>query len=313
MPKRTILILFLAAQVIACSSMVIAPTDGSDRSDDVQTDVQTESNLRVQSDSSTILTFSQGIWNSTMFNFKQREVEVQQADPPKVVNKVFWAIFAMWFGCCGIDRCFMGQICLGVLKGCTFGGFMFWYWLDYWACFISCIIKAKDIQWVGYDVVFEKDTIDGAFIIAIVFVIPGQILHLAQAFMAFKQRQLQEEAQTQLTDAMFTTSDNEDDKGLDIPTRHQSLAYIPTELTKQLRKAGFVQEKPTIPELIAVFHRIDKNGDGQLDHDEIKEAMGAMGISDKTVDEMIKAVDTDGDGKISQKEFLVSMTQKDNK
>ena len=97
---------------------------------------------------------------------------------------------------------------------------------------------------------------------------------------------------------------------IDILVPHQSLAYIPTAFTKGLRKAGIVTEKPTVPELIAAFDRIDKDGDGQLDREEIKEAMAAMDINDDTVDEMIKAADTDGDGKISKNEFLISMTDK---
>jgi len=98
------------------------------------------------------------------------------------------------------------------------------------------------------------------------------------------------------------------DADLDVPRRHQSLAYIPSMFTKGLRKAGIVTEKPTIPELIAAFQKIDKDGDGQLDREEIKAAMAEMGADDDAVDEMIKAADTDGDGKISKDEFLISMT-----
>merc|ERR1719326_1335850 len=88
-----------------------------------------------------------------------------------------------------------------------------------------------------------------------------------------------------------------EEASLDVPRRHQSLAYIPTRLTAGLRKAGMVTEHPTIPELIALFDQLDKDGDGQLDRDEIQQGLSAMGVTEENVDEMIKSADTDGDGK----------------
>merc|ERR1719456_539227 len=110
-------------------------------------------------------------------------------------------------------------------------------------------------------------------------------------------QQQQQEAMMQAMAAMnqpqSAPQSGSEDASLDIPRRHQSLAYIPTRLTAGLRKAGLVTEKPTIPELIALFDKLDKDGDGQLDHEEIKEALSAMGASDDVVDEMIKSADTD--------------------
>lgn len=288
--------LFLAAQNVACLSMIIAPTD----------DFRPESNLLDQPNSSMTATFRQSIWN-TMPHLRQTEIELPQANRPKR-NKVIWVILAMPLGYCGFDRCFMGQICCGFAKGFTCGGFMIWHLIDFWVCFVSCMSKEEEIHIVGYDVVFEKDTIDGAFIIATVFLIIPVIGHLAQFWLMKKQYDLQMQVQRELQTAMdveLAKAGREGDEELDIPRRHQSLAYIPTALTKELRKAGLVQETPTIPELIAAFDGIDKNGDGLLDHVELAEALGAMGTSDQTVDEMIKAMDTDGDGKISKAEFLI--------
>jgi len=74
-----------------------------------------------------------------------------------------------------------------------------------------------------------------------------------------------------------------------------------------------VTEKPTTPELLALFAKMDKDGDGQLDREEIKEGLSAMGVSDEDADAMIKSADTDGDGKISKNEWLVNFHQNEAK
>lgn len=302
MAKHCMLMLLLAVQGIASSGAVVR-----------QGAFRTESNLRLQSNSSMMFTFSQAIWNNTISNLMVREVEMQGADPPKV-NKCFWALFALVFGCCGCDRCFMGQVLLGILKGCTFGGFLVWHMIDYFVCLVSCVSKEKKIQMVGYNAVFEESSIEGAFYMAITFFILQIIFNLRQIQTAKAQQELQQQSQENLLAALGGLQRiNAGAAPADIPRRHQSLAYIPTALSKGLRSVGLVQEKPTIPELIAAFEKMDKDGDGQLDREEMKAAMSAMGTSDETIDEMIKAADTDGDGKISKNEFLISMTQKEDK
>jgi len=74
-----------------------------------------------------------------------------------------------------------------------------------------------------------------------------------------------------------------------------------------------VTEKPTTPELLALFANMDKDGDGQLDREEVKEGLSAMGVSDEDADAMIKSADTDGDGKISKNEWLINFHQNEAK
>merc|ERR1719352_334043 len=81
-----------------------------------------EANLRRQTKRNT-LSFSHSIWNNTIANLVQKDIEMVRSKPPKV-NKIYYVVLTMLFGVCGCDRCFMGQICLGVVKGCTLGGFV---------------------------------------------------------------------------------------------------------------------------------------------------------------------------------------------
>jgi TM2 domain-containing membrane protein YozV len=292
MTKYCIIALLLAAQSISSSGAVVR-----------QVTSQTKANLRVPSNAT--LTFSQKIWNNAITNLMVNEIEMTKAEPPKV-NKALYIIFAMMFGFCGCDRCFMGQICLGICKGGTFGGFLIWYFIDYFVAIICGLTKAKEIHMVGYNAVFEPESINHAFYLTIGFLVYNLICQYNGISQIQAQRTEQQRQMELLTAAMEANARQAED----IPRRHQSLPYLPTAFTRNLRKAGLVTERPTVPELIKAFASMDKNGDGQLDHEEIKEGMRAMGVSDEIVDEMIKSADKDGDGKISQTEFLSSMLDK---
>jgi len=66
-----------------------------------------------------------------------------------------------------------------------------------------------------------------------------------------------------------------------------------------------------ISELGKLFRHLDKNGDGVLTIDEIKE--GLSGVNDKSYDEIkkvISSIDTDGSGKIDYTKFLAATMEK---
>jgi len=263
-----------------------------------QADLGAISNLRIQSNASVMTSFSQSIWNNTISDFIQKEFEVQQPSPsdqPKPVNKMIWLLLAWLFGVCGIDRCFMGQICLGVLKGCTLGALGIWAMLDYIVALILSLTEAKEIHMFGYDAVFEQNTIKSAYYLGIGILVWSLVDMIFKMQTANKTRQCQAQQQENIE--------------ADIPKHHQALVYMPTRLAKGLRTVGLVPGTPTIPELISAFEEIDKDGDGQLDRAELEQAMRDIGASDSTVDEMIKEADVDGDGKISKAEFLQSMAK----
>jgi len=268
-----------------------------------------ESKLRVQSNSSTMFTFSPVIWNNTITNLMLNEVEMVKIDPPKV-DKLLYVVLTLILGCCGVDRCFMGQCCLGCVKGFTLGGLGIWQLIDAVVCYHSAFTKAKELHVMGYHAIFREDTIETAFWCALVLL----VLNLIQYCSSASQSQVQMQEQQNILElyALQQQKQEREDQpiktveALDIPTSHQSLAYIPTAFTRNLRKAGVLNEQPTIPELIAAFDAMDVNKDGQLDHEEIKAGMKAMGASDETVDEMIKVADVDGNGKINKTEFLLA-------
>jgi len=59
--------------------------------------------------------------------------------------------------------------------------------------------------------------------------------------------------------------------------------------------------------LRAAFKMFDKDGSGTISKDEIKEALG--GLDEKIVDDIIKEVDSNGDGEISFEEFEKMMSK----
>jgi len=59
-----------------------------------------------------------------------------------------------------------------------------------------------------------------------------------------------------------------------------------------------------------IFIAIDKNGDGHLSFDEVKEGMSKIGLDKKNVEELFKNMDTDKSGMIDYTEFLASTMQR---
>ncbi|ETO13322.1 calmodulin 2-like protein [Reticulomyxa filosa] len=65
-----------------------------------------------------------------------------------------------------------------------------------------------------------------------------------------------------------------------------------------------------LDELKATFTFFDKNGDGKIDFDELKQVLTILGeqVSDKDVHDLIKEADTNGYGYIDFEEFIKIMT-----
>merc|ERR1712174_84819 len=63
-------------------------------------------------------------------------------------------------------------------------------------------------------------------------------------------------------------------------------------------------------EIEQTFKVFDKNGDGKITFDELKEVLTQLGedVTDKDVADMIKEADINGDGAIDFDEFMIMMT-----
>jgi len=64
-------------------------------------------------------------------------------------------------------------------------------------------------------------------------------------------------------------------------------------------------------EMLAAFKQFDKNGDGKITKQELKEAMHNLGqkLSDQEIEEMIKGADKNNDGSVDYKEFVAMMKE----
>jgi len=116
-------------------------------------------------------TLTQAPENAGMVNFMvgkmKHEFYVHEAAPP--MNKLIIAVItALGFGVCGIDRCFMGQVTLGALKAITLGGCGIWACIDYVVLTVNCLMFWPSVNAIGYQAVWEKGTITGAFWVTLI-------------------------------------------------------------------------------------------------------------------------------------------------
>merc|ERR1711997_937580 len=73
------------------------------------------------------------------------------------------------------------------------------------------------------------------------------------------------------------------------------------------RRMSINSQRAEIEQTFKVF---DKNGDGKITFDELKEVLTQLGenVTDKDVADMIKEADLNGDGAIDFDEFMIMMT-----
>mmetsp|Transcript_99287 Transcript_99287/g.173403 ORF Transcript_99287/g.173403 Transcript_99287/m.173403 type:complete len:221 (+) Transcript_99287:76-738(+) len=104
--------------------------------------------------------------------FNEIEFELHRTDLP-TKSKVALALlegFALP-ALFGVDRCYMGQCCIGVVKGVTLGGLGIWALIDYIVVLVNMLGKKESINSFGFHGSFWPNDITAAFVISIVFLV----------------------------------------------------------------------------------------------------------------------------------------------
>jgi len=180
-------------------------------------------------------------------------------------SKIALAIVSMLgLGMCGIDRCCMGQIFIGCMKGMTFGGFGIWFLIDYVVIIINCLSSSYKLDTAAWYTSFTPSGVDTAFYIVLVWLV---VKVLASCF-------------------GHRTAKHYSSKGLG-------------SLKATLRAYQILGVSPW------EFSAFDKDGDGCVSAAELKAGVArlSMPLSDEDVQQLIKMADKNGDGKLQVEEL----------
>lgn len=71
----------------------------------------------------------------------------------------------------GVDRCYMGQPCLGTIKGLTLGGLFVWYLMDYIVVLLNMFQQEDFIDTIGFQAYFGENDLRSALIASIVLLV----------------------------------------------------------------------------------------------------------------------------------------------
>lgn len=202
--------------------------------------------------------------------------------PVRLSKTIFMFVNFLLLGFFGIDRCVAGSFFLGILKACTLGGFGCWFIVD-WALIIgNGILRQADLKMAGFDVEFESPTINDAYTMALSTI----LTHVSLVLLTF-------------CSCKYNWAGKISEEFEEIRET------LPIKVIGFLRSKGMLTEKPTEAEMLAVFAKLDANGDGYLSPEELKQGLLDLGCSltDTEVSYFMNAGDTNNDGQISKDEF----------
>ena len=99
----------------------------------------------------------------------QAQVELVMSEP-QTKDKLVLSLLELFFivAFFGVDRCFMGQICLGIVKGITFGGLGVWATIDWFVVIINCLRSEENISFFGFRADFYANTVHPAYLAALI-------------------------------------------------------------------------------------------------------------------------------------------------
>jgi len=101
---------------------------------------------------------------------QQREILLNgtASDLPAKSKTVAALLSIFGLGCFGIDRCYMGNWCLGVTKGLTLGGLGVWAILDAIVIMVNCLERADTIDTISFRAQWDSNSINPGYTIGIV-------------------------------------------------------------------------------------------------------------------------------------------------
>mmetsp|Transcript_63416 Transcript_63416/g.131493 ORF Transcript_63416/g.131493 Transcript_63416/m.131493 type:complete len:253 (+) Transcript_63416:107-865(+) len=101
------------------------------------------------------------------------EYELQVGAGPSAKSKVALALMELTVvpGVLGLDRCYMGQCGLGIVKAATFGGLTVWFIFDFLAVVMTCLSGHKYMNAFGMKGKFIDNEITFAFWLALVWIL----------------------------------------------------------------------------------------------------------------------------------------------
>jgi len=274
--------------------------DGALVTHKIQTDLRVETTpFSVENTTRALMNFmAHRPMNISIFSAAKHELEYELHKPAPKVDKTILVVVSMLLGGLGCDRCFMGQCCLGSCKFITAGGFGIWALIDWIVIVINALSKSKDINSFGFVAVFVPESVDTAYMVALIFLLIQFAPLIIQTILACCMSGVM--GATAASQAMAYRRQQSD---FNQRQRDRIVTAMPATFQGTFRQYGLLQGTPSKAELEAMFQAIDKNGDGQLEKDEIKEYLGNRGVSDEDIESMIKGADKDGDGKINASEW----------
>lgn len=193
------------------------------------------------------------------------ELELGRSKPEPKDKRILALILGLNLGWAGVDRCFFGQIMLGVFKGATCGGCCVWAFLDAVFIIINLIQMSDTMDSFYMQATWAKGTVDQALYIWIALLIfnmitarqdrtqcEGQALCRRKLGESVAGKPSAKEAMT-----LFKLFDADDSGYLDQHELKQALKYLGADPR----------------DLEAYLCLIDKNHDGKVDINEFAEAL----------------------------------------
>lgn len=237
--------------------------------------------------------------NRTAYAAIRQELEYELRMTEVVdVDKTVYVALCMLLGLFGCDRCFMGQVCFGIVKGITGGGLFVWAVVDYIVCVGNALQRKSEIHSVGYHVAFKPGTVQPAFYMATAILVVQWGMLIIYGLLRILGVCCRVKSAEKMATSLVRMGSS---------VSQITVTAMPAPIKKALRKRFRLGVSPTQEDMVDLFESIDQNSDGKIDKDELKRALENSDVADEVIDNFMKEAAGKGeDGKLTQQEFLTS-------